>query len=246
MKTSTTRIDAFAALKASGGKDSLAGKKRSATAPLPGRHSAHRPFDSSSRSTISNLTPEQLYLLHAIPVKPKGRFNYDKIRNESEVDMWIDRALRIHLNQSCAVWALYQSLPRDRVTGKPSKNLATQLIKSRGYTNFSRPVLQRMEKAVEKNKVIGACDAAVAGDAVSASPGAAVPSKVASGAPLFTKVPRGRKPNPQFELDVIAKLMYITVVSTRDQMKRKVTPLAAGDKRTRNTVKAEEKGQYKV
>lgn len=105
-----------------------------------------------------------------------------------------------------------------------------------------------MEKTVEKNKFIGACDAAVAGDAVSSSAGAgaAVPSKVASGAPLFTKVPRGRKPNPQFELDVIAKLMYITVVSTRDQMKRKVTPLAAGDKRSRHTVKAEEKGQYKV
>ena len=103
-----------------------------------------------------------------------------------------------------------------------------------------------MEKTVEKNKFIGACDAAVAGDAVSASAGAAVPPKVASGAPLFTKVPRGRKPNPQFELDVIAKLMYITVVSTRDQMKRKVTPLAAGDKRSRITVKAEEKGQYRV
>lgn len=163
------------------------------------------------------------------------------------------------LSCASAVWNLYQSLPPEPGTGKPSKSRTVQLVQSRGYTNFSRPVLQRMEKRAERAGFFAACDASSAvkervgdrdADATAASAdGVRAGTTESSAAPLFAKVKRGRKVNEQFETDVIGKLLYVTIVSVHDTVKRKAIPLSFNDSRIRakvDSAKEAEKGKSSV
>ena len=148
---------------------------------------------------------------------------------------------RVHLLfPTCAVWALYKSLPAQPGTGLPSKNHAVRLVQSRGYTKFSRAVLQRMEKKAIKGDFFDACGAAVMSHD---EPGGTAASHPAPNAKSLFKVRRGRKPNDNFETAVMGKLLFVTVVNAREVSRRKMTPLSLDDQRNRVKVDAAKKAE---
>lgn len=151
------------------------------------------------------------------------------------------------LSYASAVWSLYQSLPPEPGTGKPSKKRTVQLVQSRGCSNFSRTVLQRMERRAERAGFFAACDGRDVNATAASADGARAGSAESSAAPLFSKVKRGRKVNEQFETDVIGKLLYVTIVSVRDTVRRKAIPLSSNDSRIRakiDAAKEAEKGRF--
>ena len=116
-----------------------------------------------------------------------------------------------------------------------------QLVRSRGYINFSRSVLQRLDKKAKNRGFLDACDKAVAGDVDTVDSG----GSAGQAAPIFENVARGRKINTQFDAEVMGKLIYVTIVTASDTAKRTIK-LSADDSRIRakvDAVKAAEKGE---